>query len=344
MQRHRNRFGIAALAAALAVLALAAPSRALVNGIDVSHWQGTINWTSVKNAGIKFVFAKATEGVDFEDEKFDTYMSGAIAAGLPIGPYHFARLNSGETIPTDAVDEANDFVDAIQGYYNTPAMILRPVLDLEQIPNDPVTPLTVKQYVSKWVRDFSTRVQTRLGVTPIVYVGSSFAATYLETNINQYPLWLANWNYTPPNVPPPSAYVPWSSFAFWQYTSTGTVAGIAGNVDRDVFNGTMEELSAYIPGFLPGDYNGDGTVDTGDYTVWRDTMGQTVAIGLGADGNLSGAIDSGDYNVWKSHFGTSGAGGGVGGVAGVPEPVSLVLAAIAWTAALRLRLRFASRR
>ena len=83
------------------LVALALGSRAeavdYVQGIDVSHWQGNINWTSVKNAGIKFAFAKATEGVDFVDVNFHQYMNDAMAAGVPIGPYHFARVNSGET-------------------------------------------------------------------------------------------------------------------------------------------------------------------------------------------------------------------------------------------------------
>jgi GH25 family lysozyme M1 (1,4-beta-N-acetylmuramidase) len=71
--------------------------------LDVSHWQGGINWAAVKSDDIKFTFAKATEGVDFVDVNFHQYMTGAIAAGVPIGPYHFAHTNSGETNPLDAV-------------------------------------------------------------------------------------------------------------------------------------------------------------------------------------------------------------------------------------------------
>src|SRR6478736_7831897 len=152
-----------AIIAVVATLTTTFPSFAVdyQQGIDVSHFQGNIDWSAIRNVGIKFTFAKATEGVDFVDVNFHQYMSGAIAAGVPIGPYHFARLNSGETIPTDAIDEANDFVDAIQQYYSSPGMVLRPVLDYEQLPNDPVSP-TVKAYVSKWIRDFSGVVQQRL--------------------------------------------------------------------------------------------------------------------------------------------------------------------------------------
>src|SRR5215213_7728462 len=171
--------------AAVAILLLPPNARAVEfqQGIDISHFQPSVNWTSMKSAGIKFAFVKATEGVDFVDVSFHSHMAAAIAAGMPIGPYHFARLNSGETIPTDAVDEANDFVDAIQQYYNTPAMVLRPVIDYEQIPNDPVSP-SVKAYVSKWLRDFSGVVQQRLGVVPIIYTCCGLnSLAFLEPDI-----------------------------------------------------------------------------------------------------------------------------------------------------------------
>ncbi len=192
-------------------------------------------------------------------------------------------------------------------------------------------------------RDFCTQVENRLGITPIIYTGSSFAGSYLETDIGQYPLWLANWNYTPPSVPPSSAYYPWRRWAFWQYTSTGAVAGVAGNVDRDVYNGTIQNLvQTYVPGLLPGDFNGDNVVDATDYTVWRNTLGQAVNVGTGADGNVNGIIDSGDYSVWKSNFGTSGAGSGGASSSAVPEPASVVLFAIALLFAIRMCQRFAS--
>src|SRR3954467_13441818 len=77
-----------------------------IYGVDVSTYQGTINWTTAKNAGTVFAFAKATEGADFIDSKFTTNMTNAIAAGVYISPYHFARVNSFEG-PTDATSEAN---------------------------------------------------------------------------------------------------------------------------------------------------------------------------------------------------------------------------------------------
>jgi hypothetical protein len=92
---------------------------------------------------------------------------------------------------------------------------------------------------------------------------------------------------------------------------------------------------------LSGDYNGNGTVDAADYTVWRNTFGD-VGSGLAADGNGNGQIDDGDYNVWKSHFGET-AGSGAGGASHVPEPSASAIACLALLAAFFWDSRHATR-
>jgi GH25 family lysozyme M1 (1,4-beta-N-acetylmuramidase) len=353
MELRRLQIGAIAVAA---MFVWATSANALVQGIDVSHWQGSINWTSVKNAGIQFAFCKVSDGYGDYDPTYATNLSGAIAAGIPVGPYHFAYPNTGTTNPLDAANEANYFVDLIQPYYQGPGLMLRPVLDLEQLAGVGTT-AQEKAFLSQWTRNFVAVVRNRLGVDPIIYANGNYAQNYYASDLSQYPLWFAKPITPTPSDPTDVAYQNninnvspptdaqmgiWSSYAFWQWSSEGAISGISGNVDRNVFNGTMEQLAAYIPGFLPGDYNGDNVVDAKDYTKWRDTMGQSVKIGLGADGNLSGTIDAGDYSVWKSHFGTSGAGSGAASPSAVPEPASVMLLAIALAAASRLRLRIAS--
>jgi beta-glucanase (GH16 family) len=78
---------------------------------------------------------------------------------------------------------------------------------------------------------------------------------------------------------------------------------------------------------LLGDYNHDGVVDSGDYTVWRDTLGQD-GIGLAADGSGNGTVDAADFTMWQTHFGATSAGSGAGSTAAVPEPTSVFLAAM----------------
>ena len=329
----------------VAAFLLFSPSSSAVEyqqGLDVSHFQGNIDWNAVRSAGIRFTFAKATEGVDFVDVNFHQYMTGAIAAGVPIGPYHFARINSGETIPTDAIDEANDFVDAIEQYYDSSGMVLRPVLDYEQLPNDPVSP-SVKAYVSKWIRDFSGRVQTRLGFAPIIYTCCGFgSATFLEADIAQHDLWIRKITggdvFNPSSPPTASEIGTWSDWTFWQWSATGNVAGIS-PVDRDAFEGTMEQLAQYIPTYRAGDFNRSGKVDAADYVQWRNTMGQTVSMGTAADGNLNGIVDIDDYRVWRSNFGAAfsiGLGKTVSSTAAVPEADGRLLAMIAIVGAMAI--------
>src|SRR5690349_13081852 len=98
------------LSVACALLVLHAASNncnaQYIYGIDVSNYQSTANWTSLKNAGTMFAFAKATEGVDFIDASFTKHMTNASAAGVYVGPYHFGRINSNISNPNDAIDEA----------------------------------------------------------------------------------------------------------------------------------------------------------------------------------------------------------------------------------------------
>ena len=317
--------------AAFLLLATSSSAVEYQQGIDVSHFQGNINWSAVRNAGIKFTFAKATEGVDFVDVSFHQYMTGAIAAGVPIGPYHFARLNSGETIPTDAIDEANDFVDAIQQYYSSPGMVLRPVLDYEQLPNDPVSP-SVKAYVSKWIRDFSGVVQQRLGFAPIIYTCCGFhTSSFLEPDIAQHDLWIRKITggdtFNPSSPPTASDLGIWSDWTFWQWSATGNVAGIS-PVDRDAFEGSMEQLAQFIPTYHAGDFDRSGKVDAADYVTWRKTLGLTVNLGTAADGNLNGTVDLDDYRVWRANFGVTynlGSSTTVGSSGAVPEPSGILL-------------------
>jgi lysozyme len=300
-----------------------------LDGIDVSHWQGTINWKSVKNGGIKFAFTKATEGVDFVDSRFHANMQGARAEGLPIGPYHFCRLDSFATNPLDPVNEANDFLEAILPYYRT-GLHLPPVADVERFPPFGSN-AEAQAFTSNWVQQFSNTVYNALGVRPIVYQSLSKANTYYTPAVaSTHELWLAWWRGTGTTQPPQPSNTPlWGAWQFWQWSDgsdavaqASPVPGISGNVDRNVFDGTIAELESLLvgnDGAIPGDYNRDDRVDAADYVVWRKTMGQTVPLYSGADGNGNARIDSGDYTVWQTNMGgTAGAGGG--SAPAVPEP------------------------
>lgn len=198
-------------------------------GIDVSRHQGDINWVAVADANYKFAFAKATEGVDFNDPRFMRNMRDGNAAGLLMGPYHFA------TPYTDGVNDANaeacDFVERIRPYLRRG--FLRPVLDLERgddLDNDTL---------SNWVHDFMNTVFRKTGIMPLLYVNSNYANNELNDSVTIYDLWIAH--YIDKNGAPNTGM--WDgNWVFWQYTDEGNVPGIDGNVDLDLFDGNMDEL------------------------------------------------------------------------------------------------------
>lgn len=97
-------------------------------------------------------------------------------------------------------------------------------------------------------------------------------------------------------------------------------------------NGTLlPGFVEYVTGPTPivGDYNQNGKVDAADYTVWRNTLNQTVTAGTGADGNSNGTIESGDYTVWKTNFGMGAGAAALSNAGAVPEPGIALLSAIA---------------
>ncbi|TWT47242.1 Lysozyme M1 precursor [Botrimarina hoheduenensis] len=337
--RHRS----VSFAATLLMAAVTGPACADLLGVDVSTHQGTVNWNSMKNAGVGFAFTKATEGVDFIDTRFTQNMAGARAAGIPIGPYHFARPDSSvgtlsDPIKQDAVNEANDFVDAIQPFYNTnPEAYLRPVLDVEKLPltAEINTVSEQRQYLSDWINDFADVLMNRLGVHPIIYLNSNYAINYVNSSVAQYDLWIARWTYNTSNLPAGANQLGvWSDWDFWQWSDSESIGGEA-PVDANLFRGTTQDLAAYLYAAEPpltGDYNGDGVVDLADYTKWRDTL-RRGNLDLSADGNKSGAIDTGDYDVWAANYGATAPP-----ATAIPEPTAALLAALALaTVCLRVR-------
>lgn len=217
--------GVSAVYAATGLFRLSA---AYSEGVDVSNWQGLINFVKVKAAGKRFVIAKASEGNTWTDASYARNRSAAMAVGLRFGGYHFARPGSQAG---DAVKEADHFV-AVLGLKRG---MLVPALDLEVSGG-----LSVKG-LQAWVRAFLGRVYSRLGVRAMIYTTASFWQTYMGNTTwfaaNGYlTMWIANWHATSPAMP--AANWTGQSWRFWQYSSCGKVPGIYGCVDLDRFKGS----------------------------------------------------------------------------------------------------------
>ncbi len=218
-----------------------------VKGIDVSNWQGTIDWKQVKNAGYQFAFMKATEGVDFVDHTFESFRKGARDAGLKEGYYHYFH-------PEESVAAQVKLFTDVVGKAEPDS--LRLVIDAE----DPGkwTRYPVAQRV-KMVDDFLQGVKEKTGVTPQVsiYCSPNFADKILGNSpiLSKYSLWIANYGVDKPTLPEP-----WGKWDFWQYTDAGRVPGINGKVDLDMFNGTDLSKAGLVANTAK---NADGSASEG---------------------------------------------------------------------------------
>jgi GH25 family lysozyme M1 (1,4-beta-N-acetylmuramidase) len=207
------------------------------DGIDVSHWQGDIDWGLVGQAGYSFAFVKGTEGVGWTDVLFHYNMTHAPDSGIVRGVYHFARPdldNTGQEEAEYFLSVAGDYLES--GY-------LRPVLDLE------VRGSLDKTALSAWVLEWLQTVENQSGVAPLIYTNLYFINNYLTDAVTEYDLWIAYWtndcdSTVTFSIPPTGM---WSDWAFWQYcvAPAGTVPGIDTSIDLDIFNGLESSLIEY---------------------------------------------------------------------------------------------------
>jgi lysozyme len=203
-----------------------APAAYPVHGIDVSRWQGTIDWLSVREAGIAFAFLKATEGGDHTDPSFPGNWEAAARAGVPRGAYHFYYFCR------PAEEQARWFIQHVP---RDPAA-LPPVLDLEWNHKSPSCrhrpdAATVRAEAARFL-DILT---AHYGQRPVVYTTVDF---YRDTGIGSLPgteFWLRS------VAGHPSTVYPGQRWTFWQYTGTGFVPGISGPVDINVFAGSVDD-------------------------------------------------------------------------------------------------------
>lgn len=227
----------AGLAIAMALVPAAMADRP--DGLDVSYWQGDITqseWNQIAGSGKVFGFCRASAGIDYADSTLANNMSRATQAGLIMGVYHFSYPQY-----YSATAEADWFV-SVAGQYMTGGY-LRPVLDLEQGSN------LSKSALSNWANTFMNRVEALTGVEPLIYTNTNYATYELDSSVANRDLWIAAyWTYPDPENGQPNIGI-FNSWAFWQWTAHGSVPGIPGDADLDVFNGTLAGLQNYV---IPG--------------------------------------------------------------------------------------------
>jgi lysozyme len=192
-----------------------------IQGIDVSYAQARVDWQRVRAAGVEFGYIR--QGYRLKtDVMWRQHAADAKAAGFPVGAYHFAYVDQ------DPLDEVQRFID--DGAVDAPGLTLRPVLDLETSNNAPAS------LVLYWAQTWLDEVSSRCGVLPILYTGPAFwmglGAQAKLIRWAQYPLWIAHYTSAPKPIVPP----PWVDYSMWQWSGSGRVDGVQGDVDRNVIH------------------------------------------------------------------------------------------------------------
>jgi GH25 family lysozyme M1 (1,4-beta-N-acetylmuramidase) len=233
---HRSGASVAGgLRAAAAEVEAAAVGGAHPRGLDVSRWQGNVNWASVASRGARFAFVKATESTTYVSPTFAQQYNGSYRAGLIRGAYHFALPNR-----SSGTTQANFFVNH-GGGWSRDGRTLPPVLDIEYNPYGAECYGLSRGAMVSWIRAFSNQVRARTGRHPAIYTTTDWwractgnAGGFASTN----PLWIARYASSPGTLP-----AGWGWYTFWQYSDSGTFPG-----DQNVFNGSLTRLRALAAG------------------------------------------------------------------------------------------------
>ena len=200
-------------------------------GIDVSHYQGRIDWDEVaRDKNVQFVYIKATEGSDLVDDFYQRNLYGAKRVGIPVGAYHFYRPN------VNVQWQLRNFSSTVEPWQQD----LVPIVDVEKRGKG-----SLSQFQNN-LKAFLDGVERMYGVKPIIYTGVNFYAAHLEGKFRQYRFMVARYADEFPGL---SEDVP---IVLWQYTSKGQVDGINGHVDRSVFLDRYTVADIMLPSSVGG--------------------------------------------------------------------------------------------
>lgn len=205
--------------------------RHAVHGIDVARFQQSVHWPNARASGVNFAFIKATEGGDRVDEMFSSHWRGAGAAGVRRGAYHFFyHCRAPE-------EQARWFFKQVPRRKGD----LPPVIDMEWTPTSPTCTIRRSPEVIRADAEVLIRMFTdHYGTAPILYTTVDFYEDNQMWKLKGTDFWLRS------VAAHPSDRYPGQHWAFWQYTSTGLIKGIEGEVDINVFAGNGAEWSDWL--------------------------------------------------------------------------------------------------
>jgi lysozyme len=193
-----------------------------IHGIDISKWQGPVDWASVRAAGTQFAFIKATEGGDHIDERFMENWMAAKRAVYWCRPAHEQAEWFKQNVPQDP--------DA-----------LPPVLDLEWNGQSVNCPKKVpREQALAMTRTLLREMEAHTGKRPLIYTDITFHREVLEGELPDYPFWIRS------TAAEPQERYANRDWTFWQFTTTGRVPGVKGDVDRNTFYGTENQWRMFV--------------------------------------------------------------------------------------------------
>lgn len=205
------------------------PGRYSIHGIDVSYYQGKINWEKVRemkdeDVSIKFAFIKATEGLMKVDPYFQRNWREAPKAGIVCGAYHYFKPSkSGKW-------QARFFLQNVRAEKGDLPM----VVDIEELNG------TEPEAMRKELMAFLKHVESKTGIRPLIYTNIVFYRDYLRGYVDDYYLWIAHYYKKKLHV---AKGTPWK---FWQHTDKATVSGINHVVDMNIFKGDSAEFERLL--------------------------------------------------------------------------------------------------
>lgn len=206
------------------------PRKLAVHGVDVSRWQGEIDWAKLRSRGANFAYIKATDGGDHLDPMFKKNWRRAQAAGLKRGAYHFFYWCR------TAGEQADWFIR------NVPreADALPPVIDVEYNGESSCKRRLSPARVREKMQVFMDKLERHYGQRPIIYTAPDFYRDNLDGAFPNHPFWLRS------VAAHPSKVYPGRKWIFWQYSGSGLSHGVDGRIDLNVFHGSEEDWHAWV--------------------------------------------------------------------------------------------------
>ena len=204
-----------------------------VRGVDVSEYQGEVDWDRIKDQGISFAFIKATEGSKSKDDYFDRNIEKLKDMDVLLGIYHFFSFE------TEGEEQAQNYINTV-GYVENDDSIFIPIIDVEYYSYYKKAK-PYKEWIIEELQTMLDELESVYRVKPMIYTTMEFYNDYIDGNFSDYDIWIRD------IVTKPSLKN--RDWKFWQYTGKGRLDGYSGQekfIDLNVFNGTKEDFDSFV--------------------------------------------------------------------------------------------------